>query len=323
VPGYDLESFVRYEHGKRARYVSGCRCEPCREANRMYAKAREIRMHELAAQVVTSGPPIASTMIRKGRAENILRCPGVNGAPCARGGLWLRAGLPVCARCLELATVWNGMIDARPAREHIAKLRRAGVGIAQIADAAGVATITITRIAARDDSARVATVRAIMAVTVEAKADGALVSSVRSREIVRLLKRMGMRQRQLAAELGCSSTGMQVARTKRVLVSTERRLERILALVKAGRIEIRRAYVPAREELSWLRAMVAAGASVAWLEERLGFVIKDSSKSQLRPAKRDVVRALMLEVEAMTLRERRAAWPRYRGMRAEVPDAAE
>ena len=323
MPADDLAKLASYDHGTRARYVSGCRCEDCRGANRDYAKAREIRMHELASTVVPSGPPIPSTMRRKGREENILRCPGVNGAQCARGGLWLRAGLPVCARCLELATVWNGLVDARPAREHIRKLQKQNVGIKQISDASGVATITISRILHEDDVARVSTVRALLAVTVEARADGALVPAARSREIVRTLKKLGMRQRQMIAELGGSSGGMQFAKSKRVKLSTERKLERLLALVKSGRVEIKRAYVPAREELSWLRAMVAAGASSAWLEERLGFVIKDSSKGQMRPAKRDAVRALMLEVEAMTLRERRAAWPRYRGMRAEMHDAAE
>lgn len=30
----------RYPHGARARYVAGCRCEPCTTANRLYARAR-------------------------------------------------------------------------------------------------------------------------------------------------------------------------------------------------------------------------------------------------------------------------------------------
>ncbi len=36
----DLPPAERYLHGSRARYVSGCRCAPCTEANREYARMR-------------------------------------------------------------------------------------------------------------------------------------------------------------------------------------------------------------------------------------------------------------------------------------------
>lgn len=36
----DLPPAARYLHGSRARYVSGCRCGACREANREYARLR-------------------------------------------------------------------------------------------------------------------------------------------------------------------------------------------------------------------------------------------------------------------------------------------
>jgi hypothetical protein len=36
----DLPPAEHYPHGMRARYVTGCRCEPCREANRAYARLR-------------------------------------------------------------------------------------------------------------------------------------------------------------------------------------------------------------------------------------------------------------------------------------------
>lgn len=40
MSGIELVSAERFEHGTRSRYVKGCRCEPCRKANREYAKAR-------------------------------------------------------------------------------------------------------------------------------------------------------------------------------------------------------------------------------------------------------------------------------------------
>lgn len=36
----DMPAAERYEHGVRARYVAGCRCEPCTVANREYARLR-------------------------------------------------------------------------------------------------------------------------------------------------------------------------------------------------------------------------------------------------------------------------------------------
>ena len=36
----DLPTKESYPHGKRARYVCGCRCDDCRKANREYARAR-------------------------------------------------------------------------------------------------------------------------------------------------------------------------------------------------------------------------------------------------------------------------------------------
>jgi len=41
----DMPPAERYEHGTRARYVCGCRCEPCRIANREYARSRYRAQH--------------------------------------------------------------------------------------------------------------------------------------------------------------------------------------------------------------------------------------------------------------------------------------
>ncbi len=37
---HDLPPAERYQHGTRARYVTGCRCSPCRAANSEYARYR-------------------------------------------------------------------------------------------------------------------------------------------------------------------------------------------------------------------------------------------------------------------------------------------
>ena len=319
----DLEKLALYPHGTRARYVSKCRCEECRAANRAYQKERDVRKHEMISTIRVSGPPIPSTMIRQGREERIHRCPGVNGDPCARGGLWLRAGLPVCDRCLELGTVWNGRVDGARAREHIAWLRKNGVGLHAIAEACGLVPVTLARIVREGSTLRRENERRILAVTLDARAPGALVPAKRSRQILARLRRLGMRNRAIAIALGGSATGLQIATRSRVLRETEHRLERLLAKVESGKIVPEPAYVPAAAEIAWLRAIRDAGASLSWIEERLGWSIHWSTKSQLRPAKRDQLRQLRLEIEGMTLTERRLAWPRYRGATMEASDAAE
>ena len=47
----DLPPPEHYAHGTRARYVSGCRCPPCRASNVAYYHERQRRGKELAAKI--------------------------------------------------------------------------------------------------------------------------------------------------------------------------------------------------------------------------------------------------------------------------------
>lgn len=73
-------------------------------------------------------------------------CPGVHGRPCPRyahlrkdskGGL--------CITCRK-ALVFDGLVDAAPARKHLRKLSRRKVGYKQAADSACVSITVVARI---------------------------------------------------------------------------------------------------------------------------------------------------------------------------------
>lgn len=108
----------KHPHGTRTRYVAGCRCDDCKASNARRWRERRTRMHDLAAEVKPSGPPIPGTFFRGGREIAVVRCPGANGAPCiVTPPTWLRS-LDEAAAFLEIAprTVRNLLSDKRLSR---------------------------------------------------------------------------------------------------------------------------------------------------------------------------------------------------------------
>lgn len=98
------------------------------------------------------------------------------------------------------------LVDAAPAREHIAALRAAGIGRRTIAARSGVAESVITRITGVDKSrparrVRRSTLSAILAVTAEPP-DGTPVDGNGTRLRLRALVAIGWTQRELAQRLG-------------------------------------------------------------------------------------------------------------------------
>lgn len=62
--------------------------------------------------------------------------------PCARA----RAADTDARTRAKIAGTWNGLIDARPAQEHVRKLREAGMGWKRVARAAGLSPSTLSKI---------------------------------------------------------------------------------------------------------------------------------------------------------------------------------
>lgn len=110
---------------------------------------------------------------------------------------------------------WNGYVAADRARQHIASLSAAGVGRKQVADAASVAaSIVVKVITGERTKIRARTERAILAVTVLAMADGALVDAAPTWKLWDELQGWGIPKSHIARELGYKTPVLQIKRTQ-------------------------------------------------------------------------------------------------------------
>lgn len=156
------------EHGTRTCYVNGpdrryrgrgCRCEPCRAANRAAEHARTI----------ATAPPY---------------------------------------------------VDAAEAREHVRALQAAGVGLKTIARAAGVPHGGLAKLiygdpargSAPSQRVRPATAAKLLAVSIDAAADGARVDAARTWQTIATLRARGWTKSAIARAIGQAGPGLQLGR---------------------------------------------------------------------------------------------------------------
>lgn len=258
----DMPPAERFEHGTRARYVCGCRCESCRAANTQYArecaaraKARaleladtRVRLDEPAPQVWTA--PDGSKRLRTYRRK----CSGINGAPCPHGSHLRKDSTgDICARC-RVAASYAGTVSSDRAREHLLALQAAGVGKLAVRDACDVASSLLHEIrAGRVARIRVETERKILSVDAGAIADHALVPAERTWQLLGELLLLGIPKYKLARALGSKATRcmptLQIQRTH-VLAKTAQRVERLhreLATELLRQTELREVFANASE----------------------------------------------------------------------------
>lgn len=208
----------RWPHGVRARYVCGCRCDPCRAANTAYARVLAERVR-LAAE---------ENADKRERHTPATVCPGTT----ARGricGARTRMDSPggICERCRR-RLVDDCIVSAAPARAHMVVLSNAGVGRRVVADASGVSLSVVEAIrrGARR-RARRSTVAAILSVTAEALADHSLVDAAPSWILLDELIALGFTKRAIAKSIhGPRSVALQV-RGDSVLARTALRIRRV------------------------------------------------------------------------------------------------
>ncbi len=287
-------NFDRAEHGTRARYVAGCRCNECRKANRRRHRERQRAIRDAAEDVRPSGPPSRGTLIRGGRVFSILRCPGANGESCVRKpATWLR-GQKVCTACVERATIWDGFVPPFRAREHLLRLREAGVGKQAVSDACDVSLSALARILASDGPIRASTERRILSVDGDAIADGALVDAAETNRRIRALRKRGFTLKHLAELLGCGpSTQLQIGHTRQVTARTRARVARLWRQVERGELAPQRVLVDGAEELAFLLELLRHGVPAQWLSDRVGFRVLQSycrKRRRLRPRNAEAVR---------------------------------
>lgn len=311
-----LARWDRAPHGTRTRYVRGCRCDACREANTAAARERQQRLVAAAAEVTPSGPPIESTLERGGKLHRVLRCPGGEGDPCVSDPpTWLRKG-DVCRACVARHTVWNGTVPCVNARRHIRNLQRHGVGLKAIEAASDVPRTTLCAILREDRAIRADTERRILEVDAGAIADHAVIDAGPTRRRIEQLQARGFTLEQLA-ELYGTKRVLQVGIGPRVLAVTAHRIERIWQRAQRGEIEPALALVDAEGERAWIDEMRDRGLPRWWIEERLGFAVRRGARGKMHRRRRDAIRELRDELAALSPGEldRVAAVLRRRGRR--------
>lgn len=122
---------------------------------------------------------------------------------------------------------FNGLVSAEPAREHIKKLARAGVGYKMVAESASISSTIVLGIKKGErPRARARTVRKILAVTIDCRGDKTLVSGASTWRRIEKLLEEGFTKRDLARLLGYKSPAIQFRR-QRVTVRTRARVERL------------------------------------------------------------------------------------------------
>lgn len=129
---------------------------------------------------------------------------------------------------------WNGLVDARAARVHLAKLSRRGVGRRAVADAAGVPPSTLRAIRVGEKTKiRKRTEARILAVDAGARSGGSLVPAGPTwRRIERLLAE-GFTKTELARRLGSTAKtpSLQIRKdfvTARTAADVERLYNRVM-----------------------------------------------------------------------------------------------
>lgn len=207
----DLPPADRFEHGTRARYVTGCRCDACRNANRLAYHARKEKARAAAVDLGAGGA----------RGP----CPGVNGTPCPWSTKLRKDSGPVCSGCRD-SLVWNGLVSAEKARAHLVALGEQGVGRRAVAAAADVSETILMSIRQGTKWIRKDTEQKILAVDAGAVADHAIVPAKETWRRIRELLRLGYTRGELAQRLGAERPALQL-RKREVLARTALRVEKL------------------------------------------------------------------------------------------------
>ncbi len=124
---------------------------------------------------------------------------------------------------------WNGIVDAAPARAHIRKLGRAGVGYKMVAAVSDVGKTSVFQIRqGRKLRVRARTARRILAVTIACRGDAALVSAKGTWRLIEQLLEEGLTKARIARELGAQRPALQI-RKDLVTVRTAARVRALHA----------------------------------------------------------------------------------------------
>lgn len=130
---------------------------------------------------------------------------------------------------------WNGLVDAAPARQHLLRLSRQGVGYKSAAAAADVGKTTVFRVLnGTKTRLRAMSAKRILAVDREAVADHALIPAGPTWRLVHELLEEGFTKTELARRLGSrSKTPSLQLRRDVITAANASKVERLYSQVMA------------------------------------------------------------------------------------------
>lgn len=119
----------------------------------------------------------------------------------------------------------NPIVDAAPARAHIIKLSKKGVGFRSVAKRAGISKTIVAAIKSGDrPRIRRQTLELILSITPDMKAPSSLIPADRTWRLINELLEEGYTRQFLAQQLGCACGQLQISK-HRIKVSTAKRIE--------------------------------------------------------------------------------------------------
>lgn len=122
---------------------------------------------------------------------------------------------------------WNGIVDAKKARQHLLALRKKGVGRDAVHAASDVAVSVISDVSTGvKKHIRARTERKLLAVTAACRNDGALVLAAQTWRLIAQLLEEGFTKQRLAGELGFKTRKLQFSK-KQITVRNAARVERL------------------------------------------------------------------------------------------------
>lgn len=210
---------ANFEHGTRAQYVAGCRCTGCTRANLASYHARQ----ELVKEAALALPPSER---RDGKY-----CPGTTDKPCSKKTKVYKSSIAGICRSCRGKLVFNGLVPADKAMEHMLRLSKKGIGYRSVADAAKVGKTLVARIR----SGKKATIRAqiekrILEVDEKAIADHAVIDGTATKKAIQEMIGTGLTKAEIATRLGFATPAIQFR--DKVVARTAFRVGRLLVIVR-------------------------------------------------------------------------------------------